>query len=381
MTVRTDVIVIGAGIHGCSAALHLALRGANVDVIEKDTAGRHASGVNAGGVRTLARDAAEIPLALAALEMWHRISDLVHDSCDFQASAQIMVAETGADMRRLEARRAELERLGFRHEELVDRAELRNLLPAVSDHCLGGLIARRDGHANPYRTVTAFRRRAAALGARFHEGHPAEAVERSGRGWRIRTWQRTFDAAALVNCGGAWGDRIAAMLGDRVRLEAVAPMMIVTERMPRFVEPVVLGSGRALSLKQSANGTVLIGGGRLGPADRDRGVAGLDFGGLAASARTAQDIFPCLSRAHVVRCWSGIEGRTPDALPVIGPSPSAPGAYHAFGFSLHGFQLGPIVGRVIADLVLDGRTEFPLAPLGVERFTISADTPLHDNSG
>ena len=66
---------------------------------------------------------------------------------------------------------------------------------------------------------------------------------------------------------------------------------------------------------------------------------------------------------------------------MIGPSPSAPGAYHAFGFSLHGFQLGPIVGRVIADLVLDGRTEFPLAPLGVERFTISADTPLHDNSG
>lgn len=368
MNVRTDAIVIGAGIHGCSTALHLALRGAGVDVIEKDTAGRHASGVNAGGVRTLGRDPAEIPLALASLEMWHRISDLVHDSCDFQPSAQIMVAETEDDMRGLEARRRELERLGYSHEELVDRGELRSLLPAVADRCVGGLIARRDGHANPYRTVTAFRRRAEALGARFHEGCMVEAIDRAPGGWCIRAGERVFEAGAVVNCAGAWGDRVAAMLGDRIPLEAVAPMMMVTERVPLFVEPVVLGSGRPLSLKQAANGTVLIGGGRLGPADRERGHAGLDLGGLAAGARTAMEIFPCLSGASAVRCWSGLEGRTPDALPVIGPSPRAPGAYHAFGFSLHGFELGPVVGRVIAGLVLDGRTELPLAPLGPLRF-------------
>lgn len=368
MSVRTDAVVIGAGIHGCSAALHLALRGASVEVIEKDSAGRHASGVNAGGVRTLGRDPAEIPLSLASLEMWHRIVGLVHDSCDFQPSAQITVAETDADMQTLEIRRKDLERLGFVHEELVDRALLRRLLPAVADGCVGGLIARRDGHANPYRTVTAFRRRAEALGVRFHEGSAAEAIEPLSRGWRIRTRERAFDADVVVNCAGAWGDRIAAMLGDRIPLEAVAPMMIVTERCPRFVEPVVLGSRRPLSLKQSSNGTVLIGGGRLGPADRDRNLAGLDLAGLAAGARTAAEMFPCLQGVRAVRSWSGLEGRTPDGLPVVGASPCAPRAYHAFGFSLHGFQLGPIVGRTLAELILDGRTTIPIESLGPRRY-------------
>jgi sarcosine oxidase subunit beta len=64
---RPDVIVIGGGLHGCSAALHLARRGARVTVIEKDHVGRHASGVNAGGVRRLGRHLAEVPLAVAAM--------------------------------------------------------------------------------------------------------------------------------------------------------------------------------------------------------------------------------------------------------------------------------------------------------------------------
>src|SRR5205807_8651536 len=76
MTITPDVIVIGGGLHGCSAALHLARRGARVTVLEKDHVGRHASGVNAGGVRRLGRHLAEVPLAVTAMELWHRIGDL-----------------------------------------------------------------------------------------------------------------------------------------------------------------------------------------------------------------------------------------------------------------------------------------------------------------
>ena len=58
----------------------------------------------------------------------------------------------------------------------------------------------------------------------------------------------------------------------------------------------------------------------------------------------------------------------PDQIPVIGPSTSAPGVWHAFGFSAHGFQLGPIVGRIMADLVIEGDTPFPMDPFRVDRF-------------
>ena len=113
-----DVIVIGGGLHGCSAALHLARRGARVTVIEKDHVGRHASGVNAGGVRRLGRHLAEVPLAVAAMELWHRIGDLVDDDCGFESHDQVKVAENEAELSALRARVDELRRLGFTHEEL-----------------------------------------------------------------------------------------------------------------------------------------------------------------------------------------------------------------------------------------------------------------------
>ena len=73
----SDVIIAGGGLHGCSAALQLSMRGARVTVVEKDYPGRHASGVNAGGVRRLGRALPEIPLSLRAMEMWHDIETLV----------------------------------------------------------------------------------------------------------------------------------------------------------------------------------------------------------------------------------------------------------------------------------------------------------------
>ena len=118
--IRTaDVIVIGGGIHGCSTALHLALRGVKPIVLEKDYAGRHASGVNAGGVRQLARHIAEVPLAVASMEIWERIGDLVDDDCGFGTHGQVLIAEDDAELAGLRARVDDLRLRGFTHEELI----------------------------------------------------------------------------------------------------------------------------------------------------------------------------------------------------------------------------------------------------------------------
>ena len=111
-----DVIIIGGGLHGCSAALHLARAGVKVIVLEKDHVARHASGVNAGGVRRLGRHLAEVPLSVASLELWKHIEDLVDDPCGFESAGQIKVAENDAELDRLKARVAELQALGFHHE-------------------------------------------------------------------------------------------------------------------------------------------------------------------------------------------------------------------------------------------------------------------------
>jgi len=160
MTKLVDAIIVGGGIHGCSTALHMCLAGMKPVLIEKDYAGRHASGVNAGGVRQLWRPLAEIPLSVRSMGIWERIEELVDDDCGFESHGQVLAAENDAEFDACRARVDELNALGFTHEELIDGPELRRLVPALADGCPGGMVSRRDGAANPARTTTAFRRKA-----------------------------------------------------------------------------------------------------------------------------------------------------------------------------------------------------------------------------
>jgi sarcosine oxidase, subunit beta len=367
-----DVVVIGGGLHGCSAALHLARAGVSALVLEKNYVGRHASGVNAGGVRTLSRHEAEVPLALAAMDLWHRLGELVDDDCGFETHGQVRVAEDEHDVQSLRSREARMRSLGYTHERWIDREELFARVPALARHCLGGLLAERDGAALPYQTTAAFRRKAQSLGQRFFEGVRAQRVQRTGEAWSVDTDRGSFAGRVLVNCAGAWADRVSAQLGEPVPLEAIAPMMMVTLRMPRFLEPVVLGTARPLSFKQTQEDTVLIGGGRRARVERDAETTELDFRELAASARTVWDLFPVMRTATIHRGWAGIEARMPDDIPVIGPSSTMPNAYHAFGFSAHGFELAPIVGRILAELITTGATGLPIAPFSITRFEAAA---------
>jgi sarcosine oxidase subunit beta len=363
-----DVIIIGGGLHGCSTALHLARRGIKALLIEKDHVGRHASGVNAGGVRRLGRHVAEIPLSVASMEMWHGIRDLVDDDCGFESHGQVKVAENEAEFEILRRRVEQVRGLGFEHEELVGAAELRDLAPSISHHCVGAIVCRRDGAALPYRTTLAFKRKAEALGARVIEGEQVAAVARAGRVWRVTTANGAYEAPVIVNAAGSWADSIAAQLGEPVPLETIALMLMITAPLPPFLKPVMGATGRPLSFKQFRNGTVLIGGGYTGRAERDHNRTTLDFAKLASSAHTVWDLFPIMRGAEVVRCWAGLEGRMPDEIPVIGPSATSEDAYHAFGFSAHGFQLGPIVGSIIAELIATGATNLPIAPFRIGRF-------------
>ncbi|MFN9807088.1 MAG: NAD(P)/FAD-dependent oxidoreductase [Betaproteobacteria bacterium] len=365
---RADVIVIGGGIHGCSTALHLARLGLSALLLEKDHVGRHASGVNAGGVRRLGRHLAEVPLSVASMQIWHEIASLVDDDCGFTSHGQIKVAENDAELESLRQRVARVTALGFTHEELIGRDELHALLPAVAEHCVGGIVCRDDGAALPYRTTLAFARKAVALGAQLREGVRVRSLRRKDGLWQVATSDGEYQAPAVVNAAGAWAGELAAALGEPVPLKAVAPMLMITERVPHFIDPVVGAAGRTLSFKQFDNGTVMIGGGLQGTAYPERNETVLDFGLLAVNARTVHDLFPIMRGVQVVRAWAGIEARMPDDIPVIGPSRTHEGLWHSFGYSAHGFQMGPIVGRIIAGLVAGQGTSFDLRPFDIARF-------------
>jgi sarcosine oxidase subunit beta len=256
---------------------------------------------------------------------------------------------------------------GYEHEELIGRAELLRLVPRISPHCVGALVARRDGAADPHRTLKAFRRAAEAAGVTIVEGLGVTAIERRGQDWLVRAEDMSLVAPTIVNAAGAWSGEIAAMVGDDIPLGHKASMMIVTERVMPLLKPVVSVVGRPLSFKQSSQGTLVIGGGLQGTADIAAQRSYVNFTELAKAARAATDLFPSVGPFRIVRTWAGMEAKTADHLPVICPSPSAPGVFHAFGFSGHGFELVPVVGAIMADLVRFGGTNRPIEAFSASR--------------
>jgi sarcosine oxidase subunit beta len=205
------------------------------------------------------------------------------------------------------------------------------------------------------------------MGGPCREGLGVTAIEPAGRDWRVRTNSRDFLAPSVVNAAGAWAGNIAALMGDNIPLGYKASMMIVTERIAPLLKPVVSMMSRPLSFKQSNQGTLVIGGGLQGSADVEAQKSFVNFSELAKGAQAATDLFPCVGRVRIVRTWTGIEGTTADHLPVIGASPHANGCYHAFGFSGHGFQLVPVVGAILTDLIVHGSTHRQIDGLGADR--------------
>ncbi|AMJ61583.1 NAD(P)/FAD-dependent oxidoreductase [Bosea sp. PAMC 26642] len=365
----SDLIIIGAGIHGCSAALFSALRGMSVTVIEKDSVARHASGVNAGGVRRLGRHLAELPISVRSMEIWYRIAELVDDDCGFQVSPQIKLALREEQLEQMRRRVAELQALGYDHETMLTPADLLAHIPGVTDRIVGAIGSLHDGFAQPYQTTFAIHRKARSLGVRFYEGLRAESVSRDGVGiWEVKTAQGIFRAPKVLVAAGLWAGAFAESLGEAVPMSDYAPMMMVTTRLRPFCHAVVGAAGVPLSFKQMPNGTVVIGGGRPGLPDPETNRAEATFAPLRLSARTVTSLFPIMAEASIVRAWAGLEGRMADEIPVVGASKRHPGLYYAFGFSAHGFQLGPGTGEIMAELMATGQSPVDLAPLRIDRF-------------
>ncbi|MCX5540650.1 FAD-binding oxidoreductase [Paraburkholderia sp. CNPSo 3076] len=369
---EADVLVIGGGLHGSSSAFHMARRGASVIVLEADYVGRHSSGVNAGGVRTLGRPLPEIPLALMSREIWHALPDTIGDDGGFVPSGQLKIAETEAELEACRERVALLESLGFTHEKLIDRETVLELEPALAKHVTGGIWVERDGYALPFRTTTAFRLAAQKHGARFYEGTAVTHIEPRGERWLAQTPRGTFAARRLLVTAGAWSGELARQAGEPVPVHPEGLMLMVTHRVAPFCRATLGATGRPLSFKQFDNGTVVIGGKLIGIADLPERHGEVDFMRLVKSAQTVVDLFPHLRHLGVNRAWAGVEAFTADSLPIISASRRAANLYYSFGYCGSGFQLGPACGRLVAELVLDGAPSLSLDAFAIDRFARAA---------
>jgi sarcosine oxidase, subunit beta len=369
--VTTEVAVIGGGIMGASAALFLRRMGIPVVVLERDLCGSRSSGVNYGGVRRQGRPPSQLPLSQRAHALWGALPALLGIDGEYVRSGHLKLARSEADLASLERYRERTRGFGM-DLEILSAAAVRARCPWLGTAAVGGSLCPQDGQANPRLVSPAFARAAQRLGADVREGTRVDEVGHDGTAFVLRSPASAHKtglevrARVLLNCAGAWAGHIAAQFGDVVPMESGHPQMAVTEPLPAFMHFSLGVEGGGVYARQVARGNCVIGGGRGIALDELRARAsGHELGGLM---QQAVDLLPPLKHAHIIRTWSGTEGYLPDRLPVIGPSATTRGLFHAFGFAGGGFQLGPGVGAVLADLAQGGATDTPIDAFSVSRF-------------
>ena len=367
MTGVFDMAIIGGGLAGCSAALHARLKGASVLLLERGRCGGQASGVNYGGVRQQGRHPAELALARRSRAIWGDLKNLIGTDCEFTATGHLKLARNDDDMAELIAHHLLLREQGI-HTLVLDADDLKIRFPYLSSRYAGGSFCAEDGQANPRLVAPSFARAARKLGADIRENCRVITAEPSSDGFLIRLDgdPKVVKARRLANTAGAWGSAIAAQFGDHVNEMVMAPNMCVTEPIAPLIGPNLGVCGGGIYIRQTAHGSVIFGAG-LGIADREHLRARPLAEVTMEAAAAAITMVPQLRNVLLLRSWTGIEGRMPDGLPVVGPSPTVEGLFHAFGFSGHGFQLGPAVGAVLAELCLDGHSPTSISGLAMNR--------------
>lgn len=395
-----DVAIIGGGLIGCASAYYLSKTGAKVILLERGQINGGASGQNAGSlhfqlehrlVRNIDVRQRELEyyvgLAKIAIGLWQGLDAELGTDTEIGMSGGLMLAESPEDIALLE-RKARLEQSQGLEVEILDGEGARRLAPYLSGRMRAALYCPLEGHCNPRLLTPAYARRARELGAIIRSRASVEALSRRSDGWEVvvgahgagssNGGPRDADRREVIRCeivlntAGAWAAEVAALANIHLPLFPVALTMNVTEKVELRVPHLVQHVGHKLSLKQTDDGNLLIGGGwrsRLKQRGGKWAIAespDIKLDSVAGNLRAAVAAVPSIRSLRLLRSWTGTTVNTPDDLPVLGAVPQAPGFFVASGGS--GFTFGPAYALLICELIRGAKTSWPLEPFSSSRF-------------
>jgi sarcosine oxidase subunit beta len=370
---RADVIIVGGGIMGASAAFFLRKRGVSVILLERGLIGQQASGVNFGNVRRQGRYLDQLPLANRSREIWLKLKELIGEDAEFLLSGHLRIGYRPEHEEGMAKYAQDSQPYGLGLQMISGRA-LRERFPFLGPEVIAGSYAPHDGHANPRLAAPALGRAAVREGAQVFENTEIVHVEKDGGDFRVTAADgRIFRAPVALITAGAWANRISTSFGEPVPIQAKGPQMCVTEPVPYAIPPVMGVASEKMAegiyFRQVARGNIVIGGCAREAVDLDKRRAYVNPNNTLLQFTQLQRVVPVLKNLSIIRVWSGIESYTQDDRPVMGPSARVPGLYYAFGFNGEGFQLGPGVGDVMAELIHTGATSTPIEQYHIGRFS------------
>jgi sarcosine oxidase subunit beta len=363
---KADVVIIGAGSTGMSAAYELAKAGVDVLVVERRSLAMEAAGRNPGGIRQIGRDPDELPLIVGAMRRWHALPEELDCDLELREDGYLWVAMSEKE---LEMQRSLVERdshYGIK-EYAFDRRQVQELAPVISDVVLGGLYSPTDLLANPFLVARGYYTNAKRYGARFlfdTEVLNLQIEKNCIRG--LVTSKGEISTNVIINAAGPWSDHIGRMAGIDIPLSPCPNQFVLTEPVKAILPPFLLISAIGVC-RQSEEGNVYI-----GNTNAPGGIGGFskatNYGEMTRTVTNIIKIIPAFRKLNIIRTWVGTIDFSPDDNFVFGHVDSVDGLILASGFSGHGFALTPILGQLLCELVVQGKTSLPVDAFRLDRF-------------
>lgn len=365
---NADVVIIGAGITGLSAAFWLAKAGAKVVVLDKGRVAAEASSRATGFLSLRGEQPMESPLAAEAEKLWETLDQELGYPTEWKQKGRLWVASNEAEWAEMQNTFQHFSKTAIPFE-LIDSKQCREIVPSLNEGIVGGIHTRRSGHGNPQRTSQAFAWAFQDLGGVILENTPAIGIETSGgKVTAVKTPTGTIFTDVIVNCAGPQVAKIAKMVDIEIPIATVRLESMVTAPLPPLFDVAMVGNG--LSLRQTQRGNIHFNGGPHEWIDvvLDKDPAKPNTPIVRNIARRLAELMPSISNIQLLRCWAGVVEVTPDQVTIL-ERLNSPDGFIIATTSGHGFGMAPSVGVAIRDLALTGKTTMPVESLGLSRFS------------
>lgn len=370
-----EVVIIGGGIVGSSIAWHLTASGCGkVLVIERESAqGKGSTGKSMGGVRAQFSTAVNIQMSLYSIPFYARFDETLGYPAGYRSQGYLFLATKPSHLDYLRANFLRQKSLGLGAVRMMDRAEIVAMLPQLRfDDILGGSFCPSDGFVDPHSAMNGFMASAMEKGAILWKKTEVTGIAADQHGVSgVETSREKVSTRIVVNAGGAWAAKIARMAGVELPVEPLRRMLVPSEPFDDFPHssPMVVDMSNGFHFRPESRGFLLA---WNDPEETPGYKTNFEPSFIEKILTRAANRVPAFENLAVnpKRAWAGLYEMSPDHHAILGPVSEIPGFYLANGFSGHGVMHAPATGKILSDLILDGKTSVVsnASVLALERF-------------
>src|SRR4030043_798239 len=369
MEKTADIVIIGGGIVGLSIAYYLALKKAGrIVLFEKGQLGEGSPSRCVGGIRTQFSTEINIRFSLESLKTFEQFGEEFGVNPEFKRIGYLFLATTDWEME-IFKENIKLQKKFNIPVELLSPDEISARWPYLRiDDILGGTFCSWDGYAGPSEILSGFAGGAKRAGVKIYEGAEVTGIS-SGKGKvkGVKVGEEVISTSTVINAGGPYAVSIGEMVGIKIPVKPLRRQIFITApfHLTDCPFPLTIDFHRGWYFRQEGDGLLL-----SGPLDLEPSFnLNIDYEAMAEASENAMYRVPLPDKARIARGWAGLYEISPDHHAILGKVPGVDGFILANGFSGHGFQHSPAVGKVIAELILDGKANtIDISSLSIERF-------------